>query len=213
MKIVLLGMPGAGKGTQAKYIKDNYSLAHISTGEMFREAIATKTPMGIEAKKYMDRGELVPDQVVVGMVKERIQQPDCKNGFILDGFPRTTAQAQEFDQILSEMGQNLDCVIDFVISQKEAVRRLASRRTCPSCGKIYSLLNDTFTKEGYCNKCDVPLERRDDDHEEVILNRLKVYEQQTAVLRDFYSQSGLLHSFDAEKSPDEIARELKSVLL
>ncbi len=212
MNIVLLGMPGAGKGTQAKFIKDNYKLTHISTGDMFREAISSQSPMGVEAKKYMDKGELVPDNVVLGMVKERISNSDCDNGFMLDGFPRTKVQAQEFDKMLSGMGRKLDMVLDFVITADEAVKRLSSRRTCPQCSYIYNLQSDKFEEDGKCNKCKVSLLHRSDDKEEVILNRLKVYNDQTAVLKDYYRDGRVLKTIDAQQSPEKISQDLKALL-
>ncbi len=213
MNIVLLGMPGAGKGTQGKFIKDHYSIPHISTGDMFREAIAAKTPMGVEASSYMDRGELVPDSVVLGMVKERIAKPDCSNGFILDGFPRNESQAQSLDEILSGLGKKLGFVLDFVIPQEEAVRRLSSRRTCSGCGKIYNLLSDSFKSEGHCNDCGAELLHRNDDQEEVILNRLKVYEAQTAVLKSYYGSKGNLVTVEATRPVNEVFEELKNLLI
>ena len=212
MNIVLLGMPGAGKGTQSQFIKEYFSIPHISTGDMFREATSAKTPMGIEASKYMDRGEFVPDSVVIGMVKERLSKSDCDKGFILDGFPRNESQAESLDNLLGELGKSLNCVLDFVISQEEAVKRLSSRRTCKECGKIYNNITDSFKKDGFCNDCDGELLQRNDDKEDVILNRLKVYENQTAVLKDYYKTSGKLRTIDAAIPPQDVFEALKKML-
>lgn len=212
MNIVLLGMPGAGKGTQSKYLKGHYSIPHISTGDMFREATSAKTPMGIEASKYMDKGEFVPDSVVIGMVKERLSKDDCKNGFILDGFPRNESQAASLDSLLKELGKELTYVLDFVIPPQEAVKRLSSRRTCGDCGKIYSVITDTFKEDGACNDCSGVLIQRNDDKEEVILNRLKVYDNQTAVLKDYYTASGKLKTIDAVRPPEQVFEDLKKLL-
>ena len=213
MNIVLLGMPGAGKGTQSQYLKDYYSIPHISTGDMFREATSAKTPMGIEASKYMDKGEFVPDSVVIGMVKERLSKSDCDKGFILDGFPRNESQAGALDSLLSELGKELTYVLDFVIPSEEAVKRLSSRRTCGSCGKIYNVITDSFKAEGSCNDCSGILVQRNDDKEEVILNRLKVYDNQTAVLKDYYTSNGKLKTIDAVRPPQQVFEDLKTLLI
>lgn len=212
MNIVLLGMPGAGKGTQGAIIKKELEIPHISTGDMFREAIASGTAMGLEAKAYMDKGELVPDSVVLGMVKDRILQQDCEKGFILDGFPRNVSQAEALEELLNSVGKKITHVLDFVLTADEVVSRLSSRRSCGSCGRIYSTLTHDFKAEGTCGVCGGELVHREDDREEVILNRLKVYEHQTAPLESFYESRGLLVRIDAGRSIEEITASVLKLL-
>ena len=197
MRVILLGPPGAGKGTQAASIASEVNIPHISTGEMFRAALNDGTPLGLEAKKFMDSGELVPDDVVVGMVRERIQQPDCKDGFLLDGFPRTIIQAQKLDETMENDGRNIDLVINLVCDDKTVLSRLTGRRVCRSCGAIYHIENVPSKQDGVCDKCGGELYQRDDDKADTILNRLEVYRNSTEALIDYYRQKDLLKDVDA----------------
>ena len=196
MKLVLLGPPGAGKGTQAAMLVKKFAIPQISTGDMLRAAVSDQTPMGIKAKEYMDAGGLVPDEVVVGIVRERLQQEDCSAGFILDGFPRTVPQADALKSNLLELGKNLDAVISLEVDTDALVERLTGRRTCESCGKGFHLKFDPPGTDGRCNSCAGELVQRSDDQEETIRKRLDVYHQQTAPLEDYYRKAGLLIAVD-----------------
>ena len=207
MNIVLLGAPGAGKGTQAQNIIAEYKLPHISTGDILRAAVANKTPLGLEAKKYMDAGDLVPDEVVIGLVKDRLAQPDAEKGFILDGFPRTTAQAVALDEELSDLGKAIDAAIAIDVDPEVIVERLTSRRTCKGCGRI------TSASEGdTCKKCGAELYQRDDDNEKTVRNRLDVYAKSTAPLIDYYGGKGVLHNIDGDRPVDVVWTDVKNVL-
>jgi len=197
MRVILLGPPGAGKGTQAASIAKEVGIPHISTGEMFRASLKEGTPLGLEAKKYMDSGELVPDDVVVGMVRERIQQPDCKEGFLLDGFPRTIIQAQKLGETLENDGLKMDLVINLVCNDKTVLSRLTGRRVCRNCGAIYHVENMPSKQSGICDECSGELYQRDDDKADTILNRLEVYRNSTEALIDYYRQKDLLKDVDA----------------
>ena len=194
MRLVLLGAPGAGKGTQAKKLIEKFSIPQISTGDILRKAVADGTPLGKEAKSYMDKGELVPDSVVIGLVKERIAQDDCKKGYILDGFPRNTAQAEVLDKVLAEMGAPLDTALSVDVDKDVLMKRLTGRRTCKSCQQMYNVYFSPSKKEGVCDKCGGELFQRDDDKEETIRKRLDVYDAQTAPLMDYYKKKGVLKS-------------------
>lgn len=210
--IVLLGAPGVGKGTQAEKLAKELSIPHISTGDMFREAVARGTEMGMKAKEYMDRGELVPDDVVIGVVKERLSQPDCANGFILDGFPRTVAQAEALERVMEELGKNIEYAISIDVAEDEIVRRLSGRRTCEACGKVYHVIYNPPKQEGVCDACGGTLYQRDDDREETIRNRLRVYNEKTAPLIDFYARRGVLKSIDGSKPVDEVTADIRALL-
>jgi len=197
MRVILLGPPGAGKGTQAEGIAAELGIPHISTGDMFRAALKAGTPLGLEAKQYMDAGELVPDDVVVAMVRERIAQADCAQGFLLDGFPRTIVQAEKLDATLNENGIGIDLVLNLVCPKEIIVARLTGRRVCRACGAIYHVVNMPPAQAGVCDKCGGELYQRDDDREETILNRLDVYEQSTAGLIGYYRAQGILRDVDA----------------
>jgi adenylate kinase len=212
MNLILLGPPGAGKGTQAKRLIDAYGIPQISTGDMLREAVKNQTQLGLEAKKYMDAGQLVPDEVVIGLVKERLAQPDCAKGFMLDGFPRTVAQAEELDKVLAEMGKAIDHVISIEVPNEELIGRLTGRRTCRNCGAGYHVIFDPPKEEGKCDKCGGELYQRDDDNEATVANRLKVYESQTKPLIDYYQAKGLLRPIDGVGSIDDIFARIKAVL-
>ena len=212
MKLVLLGAPGAGKGTQAKKLIEKYGIPQISTGDLLRAAVAAGTPLGKEAKSYMDKGELVPDSVVLGMVEERLKQNDCKNGYILDGFPRNTAQAETLDKMLSSLNMPLDAALSVDVPFEDLMKRLTGRRTCKSCGQMYNIYFGPPKKEGLCDKCNGELFQRDDDKEETIKKRLEVYSAQTAPLIDYYKKKGLLKTVVGVGSIDDIFNKVCTVL-
>jgi adenylate kinase len=204
MRLVLLGAPGAGKGTQAKKLIEKYSIPQISTGDILRQSVADGTPLGKEAKGYMDKGELVPDTVVLGLVEERLKQDDCKNGFILDGFPRNTSQAETLDKMLENLGMPITAAISVDVPMDDLMKRLTGRRTCKSCGQMYNVHFSPSSKEGACDKCSGELYHRDDDKEDTIRKRLEVYEAQTAPLIDYYSGKGILKAVNGTGGIDEI---------
>jgi len=212
MRLVLLGAPGAGKGTQAKKLIEKYSIPQISTGDILRKAVADGTPLGKEAKSYMDSGGLVPDSVVIGLVKERLAQDDCKAGYILDGFPRTTPQAEELDKVLSDMNSPLDVALSVDVDKDDLMKRLTGRRTCKSCQQMYNVHFSAPKKENVCDKCGAELYQRDDDKEDTIRNRLDVYEKSTAPLIDYYGSKGILKSVKGEGSIDDIFNQIVSIL-
>ena len=212
MRLVLLGAPGAGKGTQAKKLIEKYSIPQISTGDILRKAVADGTALGIEAKSYMDSGGLVPDSVVIGLVKDRLAQDDCKKGYILDGFPRTTPQAEALDAELAAMGTPLTDALSVDVPMNDLMKRLTGRRTCKSCQQMYNLHFSAPQKEGVCDKCSGELMQRDDDKEDTIKNRLEVYEKSTAPLIDYYSGKGILKSVEGTGSIDDIFNKVCSML-
>ena len=196
MKLILLGPPGAGKGTQAKMLTEEYKIPQISTGDILRAAVKDGTQMGLKAKEYMDAGGLVPDEVVVGIVRDRLQEADCNNGFILDGFPRTVAQADSLNGCLQEMNKELDQVISLEVDTEALVERLTGRRTCKECGRGYHIKFDPTQEAGVCDACGGSLFQRDDDKEETIRKRLQVYTDQTAPLTSYYRKAGVLMELD-----------------
>ncbi|KJU85347.1 adenylate kinase [Candidatus Magnetobacterium bavaricum] len=212
MRIVLLGAPGAGKGTQAKKLIDKYGIPQISTGDILRKAVADATPLGKEAKGYMDRGELVADSVVIGMVKERLTQSDCQKGFILDGFPRNTAQAETLDKTLAGVGMPLEVALSVDVDFDILLKRLTGRRTCKGCGQMYNVHFSRPAKEGSCDKCSGELYQRDDDKEETIKKRLDVYRAQTEPLIDYYGKKGILKRVEGLGDIDEIFKKICSIL-
>ena len=212
MRVILLGPPGAGKGTQAAAIAAQAGIPHISTGDMFRAALKEGTVLGLEAKKYMDAGELVPDDVVVAMVRERIQLPDCANGFLLDGFPRTIVQAGKLDETLESAGVTIDVVINLACDDATIIQRLTGRRICKSCGRIYHVTNMPPTVAGKCDECGGELYQRDDDREETIVNRLAVYKKQTADLIQYYRDKDLLKDVDANAPREETLQAMLSII-
>jgi len=212
MNIILLGPPGAGKGTQAKRLIDKYSIPQISTGDMLRAALKEGTALGLEAKKYMDKGELVPDSVVIGLVKERIQQKDCAKGYMLDGFPRNVSQAEALDKMLAELKQKIDDVICIEVPNEELLGRLTGRRTCRSCGAGFHVMFDPPKKEGVCDKCNGELYQRDDDNETTVKSRLEVYAKQTEPLIGYYKNQGKLRSINGVGDMEAIFSRITAVL-
>jgi len=196
MNIILLGPPGAGKGTQAKMLVERYGIPQISTGDILRAAVKEGTRMGKEAKSYMDKGELVPDKVVIGIVEERIQQPDCDKGYMLDGFPRTVPQAEALDRMLNNLSSQIDHVVSIEVDNKELVKRLTGRRTCRDCGAGFHIMFDPPKQEGVCDKCGGELYQRDDDNVATVTSRLEVYEAQTLPLIDYYQAQDKVRSID-----------------
>lgn len=214
MRIVLLGGPGSGKGTQAKKLTEKLGIPQISTGDIFRAAVKEGTPMGLKAKEYMDKGELVPDDVVVGVVEERLAKPDLDDGFMLDGFPRTLPQAEALDRILADMGKPLDDAVLVDVPDDELMKRLTGRRTCRNseCGKMYHVMFNPPKKEGVCDACGSELYQRDDDSEATIRERLNVYAEQTAPLIDYYADKGLLRRVEGVGPIDEIFQSIEKVI-
>jgi adenylate kinase len=212
VKIILMGPPGAGKGTQAEKLVDLYQIPHISTGDMFRKAQKDGTELGLKAKSYMDQGQLVPDEVTVGIVKERLAEADCKEGFLLDGFPRTVQQADALDTILAELDMALDCVVNIEVDKAFLVDRLTGRRVCRTCGATYHIANKAPKVEGVCDKCGGELYQRGDDTIETVSNRLDVYAAQTAPLIDYYKSKGIMSSIDGSKSMEDVLADIRSAL-
>lgn len=209
MKLLIMGPPGAGKGTQAEVLVKELNITHISTGDMFRAAIKEGTEMGKKAKEYMDKGALVPDEVVVGMVKDRLSKPDCQDGFLLDGFPRTLEQAKALDATLQDMNIKLDGVVNIAVPREKLMARLTGRRVCKGCGASYHVLFNQPEVEGKCNSCGGELYQRSDDNEEAVGNRLDVYEAQTQPLIDYYKAQGLLLNINGDQ---EIKKVLEDIL-
>jgi adenylate kinase len=208
MRLIFLGAPGAGKGTQARRLADESGVAHVATGDMLREAVAQQAPLGLEAKRYMDAGGLVPDEVVIGLVAERLAWPDAKTGFVLDGFPRTPAQAEALDHMLAERGLGLDRVLFLDVSRPELLRRLTGRRICRSCGTTFHLVSAPPQVAGRCDACGGELYQREDDAEAAVAHRLDVYERQTAPLLEYYRCRGLLVPVAGEGPVDRVAAEV-----
>ncbi len=212
MRLILLGPPGAGKGTQAVRLVKHYGIPQISTGDILRKAVKDGTELGALAKKYMDKGELVPDEVVIGIIRDRITEPDCEKGYILDGFPRTIAQAEALDEMLEKMGARIDHVVNISVADEEIIKRLTGRRTCSNCGAGYHVLFDPPKQEGICDKCGGKLIQRDDDKEETIRARLEVYRQQTEPLIKYYEAKQLLRTIPGEGSMEEIFNAILKAL-
>ena len=212
MKVVMLGAPGAGKGTQAKMIATKYNVPHISTGDIFRANIKEGTELGKKAKSYMDQGLLVPDELVVDLVVDRLQQEDCKDGYILDGFPRTIPQAEALDAALSKLNTKLDVALDIDVADDFIVKRMGGRRACLGCGATYHIVNIPPKKEGICDTCGAELVLRDDDKPETVEKRLLVYHEQTQPLIDYYKNSGILVTLDGTKDMNEVFANICSVL-
>ena len=211
MNIILLGPPGAGKGTQAKKIAENYKVPHISTGDILRENISNNTPLGIKARSYMSRGELVPDELLITIIKERLSRQDCTNGFLLDGYPRTIPQADALHMILTESNRNIDVVLNIDVDDEELIKRLSGRRMC-KCGASYHVIFNLPEKDGICNLCKGKLYQREDDKEEAIKNRLIVYKKQTQPLIEYYNDKGLIRTIDGGQEILMIFEDIKKVL-
>lgn len=212
MKIIMLGAPGAGKGTQAKQIAEKYKIPHISTGDIFRANIKEGTELGKKAKAYMDQGALVPDELTCDLVMDRIAKDDCKNGFVLDGFPRTIPQAQALDRALSAAGESMDYAIDVDVPDENIIRRMSGRRACLECGATYHIVSIPPKKEGICDVCGSKLVLRDDDKPETVKKRLDVYHEQTQPLIDYYKKQGILHSVDGTRPMEDVFAEITEIL-
>ena len=212
MKIIMLGAPGAGKGTQAKMIAEKYAIPHISTGDIFRANIKEGTDLGKEAKKYMDQGLLVPDELTVKILLDRVAKEDCKNGYVLDGFPRTIPQAEVLDNALTKLGDKIDYAIDVDVPDENIIKRMSGRRACLSCGATYHIEHIPPKKEGICDVCGQELVLRDDDKPETVKNRLNVYHEQTQPLIDFYTAKGILKTVDGTKDMKEVFAAIVSIL-
>lgn len=212
MKIIMLGAPGAGKGTQAKMIADKYGVPHISTGDIFRANIKNGTELGMEAKKYMDQGLLVPDELTVRILLDRVAQDDCKNGYVLDGFPRTIPQAEVLDSELTKLGDHIDYAINLDVPDENIVKRMSGRRACLTCGATYHIEHVPPKKEGICDVCGSELVLRDDDKPETVKNRLNVYHEQTQPLIDFYTEKGVLKTVDGTVPMEEVFAAITAIL-
>ncbi|MDB2414251.1 adenylate kinase [Rickettsiales bacterium] len=213
MRLILLGPPGAGKGTQASYIENKYSIIQLSTGDMLRSEVANLTDLGKQAKKIMDAGELVSDDIMISMIRNRIVAEDCKNGFILDGFPRTTAQAEALDVMLREESMGLDCVIEIKVDDEALIERIVGRFTCAACGEGYNNKFKKPAKEGVCDKCgSTEFKSRDDDNEKTVRSRLESYHRQTAPLIPYYKEKGVLKTVDGMLLIDEVTKNIDYLL-
>lgn len=212
MNLLIMGPPGAGKGSQAALIKEHFNIAHISTGNMFREAIAAKTEVGLLAKGYIDRGELVPDEVTIDLVKERLREDDVKNGFLLDGFPRTIAQAKAFAEYLERSGNKIDKVINLVVDDAILINRISGRRVCIDCGATYHIETNKPKQEGICDVCGGSLIQREDDTVETVTNRVKVYYEKTRPLLDYYRDNDLIVDIQGYGKIEEIFKEIQKTL-
>ena len=213
MKIIMLGAPGAGKGTQAKRIAEKWQIPHISTGDIFRMNIKNGTELGMEAKKYMDQGLLVPDELVVKILLDRVAQSDCKNGYVLDGFPRTIPQAEVLDAELEKLGEKIDYAIDVDVPDENIINRMSGRRACVSCGATYHITYAPTQKEGVCDKCGSEFILRDDDKPETVQKRLGVYHQQTQPLIEYYTAKNILKSVDGTKDMEDVFQSIVSILV
>ena len=212
MKIIMLGAPGAGKGTQAKLIAEKYGVPHISTGDIFRANIKNGTELGKEAKEYMDKGLLVPDELTVRLLLDRVAQDDCKNGYVLDGFPRTIPQAEVLDKELIKLGDSVDFAVDVDVPDENIIRRMSGRRACLNCGATYHIVNIPPKKEGICDVCGSELVLRDDDQPETVKNRLKVYHEQTQPLIEYYTGKGVLRTVDGTLPMEEVFDAIVKIL-
>ncbi|MBM7588284.1 adenylate kinase [Bacillus pakistanensis] len=212
MNIVLMGLPGAGKGTQAEKIVEKYGIPHISTGDMFRAAIKEGTELGLEAKSFMDKGELVPDKVTIGIVRERLSKEDCHKGFLLDGFPRTVAQADALENMLSDLGKKIDYVINIDVDKGILMERLTGRRICKNCGATYHLVFNPPSESGVCDRCGGELYQRADDNEETVQNRLDVNIKQTQPLLSFYEEKGYLRNINGQQDIKQVFADIDELL-
>ncbi|MBZ4688538.1 MAG: adenylate kinase [Clostridia bacterium] len=212
MRLILMGPPGAGKGTQAEKLQKELSIPHISTGDMFRKAIKEETELGKEAKKYLDSGALVPDEITVGIVKERLQEPDCNEGFMLDGFPRTVPQAEALEKTMADLDEKLDAVIYINVPKEKLIERLTGRRVCKNCGATYHVQFNPPKEEGNCDECGGELYQRSDDTVETVENRLNVYLENTRPLIDYYKEKGILKEIDGDQGVDKVFEDIQNYL-
>lgn len=212
MKLIMLGAPGAGKGTQAKKIAEKYCIPHISTGDIFRANIKGGTKLGLEAKTYMDQGMLVPDEITIGMLMDRIKEDDCKNGYVLDGFPRTIPQAESLTEALNAFGDTIDYAINVDVPDEKIVTRMSGRRACTSCGATYHIVYNAPAKEGVCDKCGEQLVLRDDDQPETVQKRLTVYHEQTQPLIEYYQTAGKLAEVDGTQDLEKVFQDIVEIL-
>jgi len=212
VNIVLMGPPGAGKGTQAEFIKKEYPIPHISTGDMFRDAVNRETELGKEAKKYMDAGKLVPDTVTIGIVEQRLAEDDCKTGFLLDGFPRTTVQAAALDKVLNNTSRKIDVAINITVPNEILIKRLSGRVSCKECKVVYNLQSNPSNTEGICDKCGGELIQRSDDQGETVAERLKVYQEQTNPLLTYYAGQNVLQEIDGNRDSKLVFADIKNRL-
>ena len=212
MKIIMLGAPGAGKGTQAKRIAQRYGIPHVSTGDIFRANIKNGTELGMKAKAYMDAGNLVPDEITIGMLLDRIHEADCEKGYVLDGFPRTIPQAESLTAALKERGEKMDYAIDVDVPDENIINRMSGRRACLACGATYHIAYNPPKKEGVCDQCGEPLVLRKDDKPETVKNRLEVYHQQTQPLIDDYKKEGILAQVDGTQNMDQVFEDIVKIL-
>ncbi|MBU5473291.1 adenylate kinase [Roseburia sp. MSJ-14] len=212
MKVIMLGAPGAGKGTQAKQIADKYSIPHISTGDIFRANIKNGTELGKKAKTFMDQGLLVPDELVVELVADRIQQDDCKNGFVLDGFPRTIPQAEALDAALEKINEKMDYAIDVDVPDENIITRMSGRRACLNCGATYHIVSIPTKVEGICDRCGSPVVLRDDDKPETVKKRLEVYHEQTQPLIDYYKKKDILKTVNGVQPMEDVFKAIVEIL-
>lgn len=206
--MILMGPPGAGKGTQAKLLEQRFQVPHISSGDLLRAAVKRKTKMGLQAKRFMDRGELVPDDVLIGAIEDRLREDDCRKGFLLDGFPRTLPQADALRNMLERLNAEVRHVVSIRVPNEDLVKRMSGRRVCRECGAMYHIIFDPPSNEGICNKCNGELYQRDDDQEDTILARLEVYERQTAPLIALYREAGLLREVDGIGGQDQVLQRI-----
>lgn len=212
MNIILMGPPGAGKGTQADIIKANYPIPHISTGDMFRDAVSKQTPLGVEAKKYMDSGQLVPDEVTIGIVAERLAEPDCQKGFLLDGFPRTIPQADALEEVLKKLNKKIDAVINISVPDDILIARITGRVSCRECKTVYNLNTNPPKQAGICDQCGGELFQRSDDQGDTVVKRLQVYGEQTNPLLAYYEKKGLVYNIDGDRDSQAVFADVKNIL-
>ena len=212
MKLIIIGAPGAGKGTQAEKLSEKLNIPHISTGDIFRSNMSNNTHIGKQVRAYIDKGNLVPDELTIEIVKRRLQEKDCANGFILDGFPRTIPQAEYLDNAAAELNISIDAVLDIVVSDKEVIKRISGRRVCPSCGMSYHISNNPPLVEGICDVCHSHIELRDDDKEEILVERLKVYHEQTEPVINYYQKNGKLVVVNGRESLEDTTADVFKAL-